>query len=106
PCASLTCSRKNGLNGTVTRVSLVDLYSSSDETRLSASSASTNHANPARRCGGLPPGCSGAPRPSGAGATCQPRLSRDIGGCASLRVAPRRTGCSAHGASLGPGGSV
>ena len=32
--------------------------------------------------------CSGMPRPSGAGATCQPRLSRGIGGWASRRCSP------------------
>ncbi len=48
----------------------------------------TNHRNPGLRCAGGPLGaCSGMPRPSGAGATCQPRLSRCIGGCASARAA-------------------
>ena len=80
---ALTCSRKTGLNGTVTRRS-PPCWNSSTEIQLSAISASTNHRNPGRRCGGRPGGCSGMPRPSGAGATCQPRLSRGIGGRPSL----------------------
>ena len=88
----LTCSRKYGLNGTVTRGSPVVGRKNRTDSRLIASRIPTNHMKPGRRCAGGPFGaCSGMPRPSGAGETCQPRLSRGIGGWASDRLALRRS---------------
>src|SRR6202043_2604302 len=76
-----TSCRKNGLNGTVTRGWPEDGWKSRTDTQLTVIRISTNHRKPGRRCAGGPLGaCSGMPRPSGAGATCQPRLSRGIGG--------------------------
>ena len=51
---------------------------------LAACRITRNHRKLGLRCGGGPLGaCLGMPRPSGAGATCQPRLSRGIGGCSA-----------------------
>src|SRR4029077_14433500 len=84
PCTSC---RKYGLNGTVTRGWPLEGENTSSEIQLMATRISTNHRNPALRCAGGPLGvCSGIPRPSGAGVTCQPRLSRGIGGCVSVRL--------------------
>jgi hypothetical protein len=81
-----TCSRKYGLNGTVTRGSPTEGRKNSSDSQFSATSTSTKYQKPRIRCGGGPVGaCSGIPRPSGEGETCQPRLSRGSGGCGSLR---------------------
>ena len=51
----------------------------STEPRLKARSTSATTTNPRERCGARAGGGAGLPRPSGAGATCQPRSSRGIG---------------------------
>ena len=75
-----TCCRKNGLNGTFTRGSPRPAAKISTDSQLTASSTTTKIQNPRNRCGGRGLCSSGIPRPSGAGATRQPCLSRGIGG--------------------------
>ena len=73
-----SCWRKYGLNGTFTRGSVAGWLISTNS-QLIASSPISNIQNPRRRCGGVGLCSSGIPRPSGAGATRQPPLSRGIG---------------------------
>ena len=73
-----SCWRKYGLNGTFARCS-VPGWLISTNSQLIASSPTSNIQNPRRRCGGVGLCSSGMPRPSGAGATRQPCLSRGIG---------------------------
>ena len=73
-----SCCRKYGLNGTVTR-GCVDGWLISTNSQLIASSPRSSSQKPRMRCGGVGLCSSGIPRPSGAGATRQPPLSRGIG---------------------------
>src|ERR1700691_6094500 len=74
---AFSCCRKKGLNGTLVR-GVPEDPTASTKIQLIASSAMTNSQNPCQRCGGDGLCSSGVPRPSGAGATRQPRLSRGI----------------------------
>jgi hypothetical protein len=77
----LTCVKKYGLNGTVTRSSPLLGWKNNTDSQFNAINAITKYQKPRKRCGGGPElACSGIPRPSGAGATDQPRLSRGNGG--------------------------
>src|SRR5580704_17719376 len=76
---ALSCWRKYGLNGTVTRGCPTG-WLTSTSTQLTASNSRKNSQKPRRRCGGVGLCSSGIPRPSGAGATRQPRRSRGIAG--------------------------
>ena len=84
-----TALTKEGLNGTLTRGSGPGRTSSAEPT-LSAKSNATNQANHRERCGGRGAGGFGAPLPSGAGATRQPRSSRGIPPSAWCLFVPSR----------------
>ena len=71
--------RKNGLNGIVTRRA-DEGWNTSTESQLRASRTTKKIQKPRQRWGGEGLCSSGMPRPSGAGATRQPCLSRGIGG--------------------------
>src|SRR4029077_19954199 len=73
-----SCCKKYGLNGTLTR-GCEDGCPINTNSQLIASNPNNNNQNARIRCGGVGLCSSGIPRPSGAGATRQPPLSRGIG---------------------------